>query len=165
MGGALTPCSNQYTPNPKLIGFISFVPLSVKKKVYSAFLNKVGNPPTPYLVYLQNDANANVSEEQTFLVVVAIDFGTTSSGYAYSFTKEPECIHVMRWALWAEGMPLHLRRLGGGPWGRGEGLVQGAGERHLVGMSWILTRLGPHSLCHFGQAASAPWAVKVPVSL
>lgn len=51
--------------------------------------------PAPNL-YLQNDADPNVSEQQTFLVVVAIDFGTTSSGYAYSFTKEPECIHVMR---------------------------------------------------------------------
>jgi len=38
-----------------------------------------------------------------FLVVVAIDFGTTSSGYAYSFTKEPECIHVMR--RWEGGDP------------------------------------------------------------
>lgn len=53
-------------------------------------------PPVPYSVYLQNDADPNVSEQPTFLVVVAIDFGTTSSGYAYSFTKEPECIHVMR---------------------------------------------------------------------
>ena len=53
-------------------------------------------PPHLNLVYLQNDADPNVSEQQTFLVVVAVDFGTTSSGYAYSFTKEPECIHVMR---------------------------------------------------------------------
>ncbi|KAK1333442.1 hypothetical protein QTO34_005826 [Cnephaeus nilssonii] len=51
--------------------------------------------PIPYLVYLQNDADSSVTEQQTFLVVVAVDFGTTSSGYAYSFTKEPECIHVM----------------------------------------------------------------------
>lgn len=29
-------------------------------------------------------------------VVVAIDFGTTYSGYAYSFTHEPENIHIMR---------------------------------------------------------------------
>jgi hypothetical protein len=36
-------------------------------------------------------------------VVVAIDFGTTSSGYAYSFTKEPECIHVMRWVWQGKG--------------------------------------------------------------
>ncbi|KAL4232332.1 Heat shock 70 kDa protein 12A [Mactra antiquata] len=31
-----------------------------------------------------------------FLVVVAIDFGTTYSGYAYSFNYEPETIHMMR---------------------------------------------------------------------
>ncbi|XP_023564771.1 heat shock 70 kDa protein 12A isoform X3 [Octodon degus] len=53
--------------------------------------------------HIVNDANSNVSEQQTFLVVVAIDFGTTSSGYAYSFTKEPECIHVMR--RWEGGDP------------------------------------------------------------
>lgn len=53
-------------------------------------------------MHLQNDADP-VSEQQTFLVVVAIDFGTTSSGYAYSFTKEPECIHVMRWVWQGEG--------------------------------------------------------------
>ena len=29
-------------------------------------------------------------------VVVAIDFGTTFSGYAYSFTHDPENIHIMR---------------------------------------------------------------------
>ena len=52
--------------------------------------------PLPWRpMHFQNDADP-VSEQQTFLVVVAIDFGTTSSGYAYSFTKEPECIHVMR---------------------------------------------------------------------
>nr|XP_036866989.1 heat shock 70 kDa protein 12A [Manis javanica] len=53
--------------------------------------------------HIVNDANTNVSEQQMFLVVVAIDFGTTSSGYAYSFTKEPECIHVMR--RWEGGDP------------------------------------------------------------
>lgn len=31
-----------------------------------------------------------------FSVVVAIDFGTTSSGYAFSFTQDPEAIHMMR---------------------------------------------------------------------
>lgn len=31
-----------------------------------------------------------------FSVVVAIDFGTTFSGYAYSFTHDPENIHIMR---------------------------------------------------------------------
>uniref|UniRef100_A0A3Q4HUB5 Heat shock 70 kDa protein 12A n=1 Tax=Neolamprologus brichardi TaxID=32507 RepID=A0A3Q4HUB5_NEOBR len=39
----------------------------------------------------------------SFVVVVAIDFGTTSSGYAYAFAKEPECIHTMR--RWEGGDP------------------------------------------------------------
>uniref|UniRef100_A0A672HYG4 Heat shock 70 kDa protein 12A n=1 Tax=Salarias fasciatus TaxID=181472 RepID=A0A672HYG4_SALFA len=39
----------------------------------------------------------------SYVVVVAIDFGTTSSGYAYAFTKEPECIHTMR--RWEGGDP------------------------------------------------------------
>lgn len=34
--------------------------------------------------------------QSDFSVVVAIDFGTTFSGYAYSFTKDPEAVHVMR---------------------------------------------------------------------
>ncbi|XP_055103892.2 heat shock 70 kDa protein 12A isoform X1 [Symphalangus syndactylus] len=53
--------------------------------------------------HIVNDTDSNVSEQQSFLVVVAVDFGTTSSGYAYSFTKEPECIHVMR--RWEGGDP------------------------------------------------------------
>lgn len=32
-----------------------------------------------------------------FSVVVAIDFGTTSSGYAFSFVSDPEAIHMMRY--------------------------------------------------------------------
>lgn len=43
----------------------------------------------------QNDTD-QVPSGPSFVVVVAIDFGTTSSGYAYAFTKEPECIHTMR---------------------------------------------------------------------
>ncbi|CAH2299278.1 heat shock 70 kDa 12B [Pelobates cultripes] len=38
-----------------------------------------------------------------FFVVVAIDFGTTSSGYAFSFSKDPEAIHMMR--KWEGGDP------------------------------------------------------------
>ncbi|KPP57360.1 hypothetical protein Z043_124929, partial [Scleropages formosus] len=38
-----------------------------------------------------------------FSVVVAIDFGTTSSGYAFSFTQDPETIHMMR--RWEGGDP------------------------------------------------------------
>lgn len=36
-------------------------------------------------------------------VVVAIDFGTTFSGYAFSFTRDPDSIHVMR--KWEGGDP------------------------------------------------------------
>ncbi|XP_051279458.1 heat shock 70 kDa protein 12A isoform X4 [Dicentrarchus labrax] len=50
----------------------------------------------------QNDTD-QVPSGQSFVVVVAIDFGTTSSGYAYAFTKEPECIHTMR--RWEGGDP------------------------------------------------------------
>ena len=28
--------------------------------------------------------------------MVAIDFGTTHSGYAYSFTHDPDNVHIMR---------------------------------------------------------------------
>ncbi|TRY54463.1 hypothetical protein DNTS_009180 [Danionella cerebrum] len=38
-----------------------------------------------------------------FSVVVAIDFGTTSSGYAFSFTEDAETIHMMR--RWEGGDP------------------------------------------------------------
>lgn len=44
----------------------------------------------------QQNSTEQVQSEPSFVVVVAIDFGTTSSGYAYAFTKEPECIHTMR---------------------------------------------------------------------
>ena len=36
-------------------------------------------------------------------VVVAIDFGTTYSGYAFSFTRDPDAIHMMR--KWEGGDP------------------------------------------------------------
>uniref|UniRef100_A0A8C6SPP0 Heat shock 70 kDa protein 12A n=1 Tax=Neogobius melanostomus TaxID=47308 RepID=A0A8C6SPP0_9GOBI len=51
---------------------------------------------------VQNDSD-QVPDRPSFVVVVAIDFGTTSSGYAYAFTKEPECIHTMR--RWEGGDP------------------------------------------------------------
>ncbi|XP_042289431.1 heat shock 70 kDa protein 12A isoform X2 [Thunnus albacares] len=52
--------------------------------------------------HTQNDTD-QVPSGPSFMVVVAIDFGTTSSGYAYAFTKEPECIHTMR--RWEGGDP------------------------------------------------------------
>nr|XP_046257964.1 heat shock 70 kDa protein 12A isoform X3 [Scatophagus argus] len=50
----------------------------------------------------QNDTD-EAPAGPSFVVVVAIDFGTTSSGYAYAFTKESECIHTMR--RWEGGDP------------------------------------------------------------
>ncbi|XP_055502895.1 heat shock 70 kDa protein 12A isoform X2 [Leucoraja erinacea] len=49
------------------------------------------------------ESEETVSLHQSFVVVVAIDFGTTSSGYAYSFARDPECIHIMR--RWEGGDP------------------------------------------------------------
>ena len=40
--------------------------------------------------------SGNDTPQQGHLVVVAIDFGTTYSGYAYSFTSDPENISIMR---------------------------------------------------------------------
>ncbi|KAM9394947.1 heat shock 70 kDa protein 12A-like isoform 2-T2 [Salvelinus alpinus] len=51
----------------------------------------------------QNDTDSNAHTGPSFIVVVAVDFGTTSSGYAYAFTKEPDCIHTMR--RWEGGDP------------------------------------------------------------
>ncbi|GIY53474.1 hypothetical protein CDAR_405052 [Caerostris darwini] len=43
------------------------------------------------------------SPQQNYFVVVAIDFGTTYSGYAFSFTQDPDNIHMMR--KWEGGDP------------------------------------------------------------
>ncbi|XP_038127107.1 heat shock 70 kDa protein 12A isoform X2 [Cyprinodon tularosa] len=53
--------------------------------------------------HIQQSDTDQVQSGPSFVVVVAIDFGTTSSGYAYAFTKEPECIHTMR--RWEGGDP------------------------------------------------------------
>nr|XP_025040258.1 heat shock 70 kDa protein 12A-like isoform X2 [Pelodiscus sinensis] len=76
----------------------------VSTSAYSSPAKSLGDPGiTPLSPSHIADPDANDTIEQSFLVVVAIDFGTTSSGYAYSFTKEPECIHVMR--RWEGGDP------------------------------------------------------------
>ncbi|CAL1578516.1 unnamed protein product [Knipowitschia caucasica] len=64
----------------------------------------IGDPGITPLspTHTQNDS-AHVPDAPSFVVVVAIDFGTTSSGYAYAFSKEPECIHTMR--RWEGGDP------------------------------------------------------------
>ncbi|XP_027863565.1 heat shock 70 kDa protein 12A isoform X2 [Xiphophorus couchianus] len=69
-------------------------------------LSKSGGDPgiTPLSPsHIQQSDTDQVQSGPSFVVVVAIDFGTTSSGYAYAFTKEPECIHTMR--RWEGGDP------------------------------------------------------------
>ncbi|XP_036449684.1 heat shock 70 kDa protein 12A isoform X3 [Colossoma macropomum] len=65
----------------------------------------IGDPGITPLspTHIMKDAEQNEPAGHSFVVVVAIDFGTTSSGYAYAFTKEPECIHTMR--RWEGGDP------------------------------------------------------------
>ncbi|ERE69761.1 heat shock protein 12B [Cricetulus griseus] len=46
---------------------------------------------------------ARAPQQASFSVVVAIDFGTTASGYAFSFASDPEAIHMMR--KWEGGDP------------------------------------------------------------
>jgi len=41
--------------------------------------------------------------QHNFFVVVAIDFGTTYSGYAFAFTRDPDSVHMMR--RWEGGDP------------------------------------------------------------
>uniref|UniRef100_A0A8I3WD60 Heat shock 70 kDa protein 12A n=1 Tax=Callithrix jacchus TaxID=9483 RepID=A0A8I3WD60_CALJA len=86
-------------------GTLFFLSETAPTSAYSSPARSLGDtgitPLSPS--HIVNDTDSNVSEQQSFLVVVAIDFGTTSSGYAYSFTKEPECIHVMR--RWEGGDP------------------------------------------------------------
>ncbi|XP_064922982.1 heat shock 70 kDa protein 12A isoform X3 [Columba livia] len=78
---------------------------AVSSSTYSSPAKSLGDPGITPLSpsHIVKDSDADDAVEQLFLVVVAIDFGTTSSGYAYSFTKEPECIHVMR--RWEGGDP------------------------------------------------------------
>ncbi|XP_059708012.1 heat shock 70 kDa protein 12A [Haemorhous mexicanus] len=78
---------------------------AVSTSAYSSPAKSLGDPGITPLSpsHIVKDSDAEDAVEQLFLVVVAIDFGTTSSGYAYSFTKEPECIHVMR--RWEGGDP------------------------------------------------------------
>ncbi|MBN3307160.1 HS12B protein, partial [Amia calva] len=58
--------------------------------------------PSPLPLSLQR-ADPRPRCTRAFSVVVAIDFGTTSSGYAFSFTQDPEAIHMMR--RWEGGDP------------------------------------------------------------
>ncbi|KAF3827950.1 hypothetical protein GH733_001185 [Mirounga leonina] len=105
-----TAPTSAYSSPARSLGDTGITPLSPSHIVgvhsWAGGKARLGHPHPPLMPYSehpQNDADPNVSEQQMFLVVVAIDFGTTSSGYAYSFAKEPECIHVMR--RWEGGDP------------------------------------------------------------
>lgn len=78
----------------------------VTTSAYSSPARSLGDPgitPLSPSHIIAKDSESGSAEEQNFSVVVAIDFGTTSSGYAYAFSKEPECIHIMR--RWEGGDP------------------------------------------------------------
>ncbi|XP_075071683.1 heat shock 70 kDa protein 12A [Mixophyes fleayi] len=78
----------------------------ISTSAYSSPARSLGDPgitPLSPSHIAAKDSETDSAEEQNFSVVVAIDFGTTSSGYAYSFSKEPECIHIMR--RWEGGDP------------------------------------------------------------
>ncbi|XP_069468020.1 heat shock 70 kDa protein 12A [Ambystoma mexicanum] len=82
------------------------VEVTVTTTTYSSPARSLGDPgitPLSPSHIAVNDSDSGVDEQPSFQVVVAIDFGTTSSGYAYSFAKEPECIHIMR--RWEGGDP------------------------------------------------------------
>ena len=53
-------------------------------------------PPPPSSSPLSQRTESQPRQSHLFSVVVAIDFGTISSGYAFSFTHDPEAIHMMR---------------------------------------------------------------------
>nr|XP_005995798.1 PREDICTED: heat shock 70 kDa protein 12A [Latimeria chalumnae] len=78
---------------------------TVSSSTYSSPAKSLGDPGITPLSpsHCMKESGQNVPVQQSFVVVVAVDFGTTSSGYAYSFKKEPECVHIMR--RWEGGDP------------------------------------------------------------
>ena len=52
---------------------------------------------------MDSGTSSDPNRHSGHFVVVAIDFGTTFSGYAFSFTRDPESIHMMR--KWEGGDP------------------------------------------------------------
>ena len=61
-------------------------------------MKEIEKPENDYVECEEYSKQSNVKDTPQFSysVVVAIDFGTTFSGYAYSFTHDPENIHIMR---------------------------------------------------------------------
>ncbi len=60
---------------------------------------------TPATIATATSASGGSASNNTdkHFVVAAIDFGTTYSGYAFSFTRDPDSIHMMR--KWEGGDP------------------------------------------------------------
>ena len=91
-GPSSLPINGQSSPiNGKKIG---------KSKKYLA-MNGKANGQNGHSEEVESEVRCkNFDDKDTpqfqFSVVVAIDFGTTFSGYAYSFTHDPENIHIMR---------------------------------------------------------------------
>ena len=76
----------------------------------STFLDKFSssNNSSPVRIGLHGmtngrSASGSSSPSDKHFVVAAIDFGTTYSGYAFSFTRDPDSIHMMR--KWEGGDP------------------------------------------------------------
>ena len=64
------------------------------------------DPVDPNMSLVCGEGSAVVIERDytsSYIVIVAIDFGTMFSGYAFSFTRDPESIHMMR--KWEGGDP------------------------------------------------------------
>lgn len=54
-------------------------------------------------VVSSGDSKPAVKHAPSHFVVAAIDFGTTFSGYAFSFIRDPDSVHMMR--KWEGGDP------------------------------------------------------------
>lgn len=69
---------------------------------YVTVMNGHAAPPTVALSSNDCSVKSSSSGEKHF-VVAAIDFGTTYSGYAFSFVRDSDSIHMMR--KWEGGDP------------------------------------------------------------
>lgn len=56
-----------------------------------------------YVTRTNSSTSGSSSPTEKHFVVAAIDFGTTYSGYAFSFTRDQDSIHMMR--KWEGGDP------------------------------------------------------------
>ena len=66
-------------------------------------VNEPVNKPTNGHIPTRRIITPVLPSEDKHFVVAAIDFGTTYSGYAFSFTRDPDSIHMMR--KWEGGDP------------------------------------------------------------